>query len=151
MKILLRLLVCIIVGVVASSVWHWLVGELPSNELPKTLFGVHGILFPVALAIVTTIDLMKVKNKKYRTAFRKSIAEVRASLIVQFSLSVFSISIVLLCRETKGLLLFNKLYLDSSLLSSAVIAYAILHTICNYILLQRFKDDLEDRLQQEGE
>lgn len=149
-KTLLRLLVSIIVGVLLSSIWHCLSEEPASSELPKTFFGVHGILFPVALAIVTSIDLMKVKNKSYRTAFRKNIIKVRTSLIAQFILSVISISVVLLFRETKGILLLNRLYLDSSLLASAVIGYAILHTIYNYILLQRFKDELEDKLQQEG-
>ena len=60
---LLRYLFVIVLGIVFSS----LLPRLTVNiEIAKLLFGVAGIFFPVSLAVITSMDLYRVKNTEAR-------------------------------------------------------------------------------------
>lgn len=149
-KNLIRLLVCIFLSVVISSVLHQLHIEDTPQELPKTLFDIQGVLFPVALAIVTSLDLMRVRNKDYRTSFRRSIKRVRLSLIIQFTFSTISIISILFIGDSQQVFSYKIIALYPRLTGSIVIIYSIAHTIYNFTQMQKAKEDIEDRLQDEG-
>lgn len=145
-----RLLVCTLLSVGVSSVLHLLHIKDVHQELPKTLFDIQGVLFPVALAIVTSLDLMRVRNKDYRISFRRSIKRVRLSLIIQFAFSTISIITILLIGETQQVFNYKLIALYPRLTGSIIIIYSIAHTIYNFMQIQKAKEDIEDKLQDEG-
>lgn len=149
-KNFIRLLACFFGGVIASSIFALLqIGDIPI-ELPKTLFDIQGVLFPVALAIVTSLDLMRVRNKDYRMSFRKNLKRVRLSLIIQFVFSIIAIGVILFIGEEQLCFNYKFITLYPRLIASVIIFYSIAHTIYNFTQIQRTKEDIEDKLQDEG-
>ena len=146
LKSLVRLTICLVISLILGALGE---KDIPS-ELPKTLFDVQGILFPVALALATSMDLLRVRNTKLRAEFRANIKRVRNSLIIQFIFACSAIGIILLLKDTATLKFKDIIVVFPRLTASIIISYSILHTIYNFIALQRFKEDIEDKLQKEG-
>lgn len=112
----------------------------------QTSFGVLGILYSIAVSTSVSIDLTKVRNKKYRNRYRKGIQNIVHALTVDLlltsaliiaglllgvsSIQVFGCSFFL-SYSTWGML--------SSLLSLVSEAFA-------FIKLLQFKDDLSERI-----
>ena len=146
LKSLVRLTICLVISLILGALGE---KDIPS-ELPKTLFDVQGILFPVALALATSMDLLRVRNTKLRAEFRANIKRVRNSLIIQFIFACSAIGITLLLKDTATLKFKDIIVVFPRLTASISISYSILHTIYNFIAMQRFKEDIEDKLQKEG-
>lgn len=148
-KNFIRLLFCIIASMGVSSLLYILnLGDV-SPELPKTLFDVQGVLFPVALAIATSIDLTRVRNKDYLKSFRESLRKVRLSLIIQFVFSVLAIGLILFIGDKQQCFTYKRIAIYPRLTGCIIIGYSIAHTIYNFTQIQKNKEELEDQLQKE--
>lgn len=148
-KNFIRLLFCIIASMGVSSLLYIInLGDVPL-ELPKTLFDVQGVLFPVALAIATSIDLTRVRNKDILKSFRENLREVRLSLIIQFIFSVIAIGSILFIGDKQQGFTYKLIAIYPRLTGCIIIGYSIVHTIYNFTQIQKNKEDLEDKLQQE--
>ena len=148
-KNIIRLLYCLLFGVILSSTFRYWGCKDITIDLPKTLFDVQGILFPVVLAVAISMDFLRVRNAEIRKQFRLNIGKVRQSVIIQFIFSFLAIGTSLLIDHSEGFAIYWILHLFPRLTSTIIISYSIIHTITNFIQMQHFKEELEDKLQDE--
>lgn len=148
-KNIIRLIYCLLCGVILSSFLRYWGCKDTTIDLPKTLFDVQGILFPVVLAVAISMDFLRVRNAEIRKQFRLKIGEVRQSVIIQFIFSFLAIGTSLLIDHSEGFAICWILHLFPRLTSTIIISYSIIHTITNFIQMQHFKEELEDKLQDE--
>lgn len=112
-----------------------------------TLFTVSGILFSVALSIITSVNLLSVKNIYLYRDFSKSLKEKRNAIIRWFF--VVLISFVLSFIETDFQYVF---YFFTLSLENITIALCLLFS-CKIALqfknIQDYKSDLDDKIQED--
>lgn len=146
---LLRYLVVIVLGIVISS----LLPRLTVNiEIAKLLFGVAGIFFPVSLAVITSMDLYRVKNTEARREIRRNLRDQRNGLCFHFIMAMISLITIYLIPDGGGIIkpsVIGFISVNIPLVVTLIICESILYMTITFTSTQKLREDIEDKLDEE--
>lgn len=146
---LLRYLVVIVLGIVISS----LLPKLTVNiEIAKLLFGVAGIFFPVSLAVITSMDLYRVKNTEARREIRRNLRDQRNGLCFHFIMAMIGLITIYLIPDGGGIIkpsIIGFISVNIPLVVTLIICESILYMTITFTSTQKLREDIEDKLDEE--
>lgn len=130
-------------------------------SIPKdafnVLYGIVGVLFSVGMSLIIAFTAKDIINNELKKLLRKSMHQVRNNFLWIFFVStfyyvVFSIlgdnymfSIHLFKTETYNL----TLTFSTSVAVLGILLYSTIALVSNYLDIQRFYEDIEDKIQKE--
>lgn len=130
--------------------------EIPKDAL-SVLYGIVGVLFSVGMSLIIAFTAKDIVNIELKKLLRKSMHQVRDNFLWVFFIStsfyvVFSIigekwkyTVHLFKIESNELTLtFN-----ASVAVLGILLYSIIALVSNYMDIQRFYEEIEDRIQKE--
>lgn len=146
---LLRYLFVIVLGIVFSS----LLPKLTVNiEIAKLLFGVAGIFFPVSLAVITSMDLYRVKNTEARREIRRNLRDQRNGLCFHFIMAMIGLITIYLIPDGGGIIkpsIIGFISVNIPLVVTLIICESILYMTITFTSTQKLREDIEDKLDEE--
>ena len=146
---LLRYLFVIVLGIVFSS----LLPRLTVNiEIAKLLFGVAGIFFPVSLAVITSMDLYRVKNTEARREIRRNLRDQRNGLCFHFIMAMIGLITIYLIPDGGGIIkpsIIGFISVNIPLVVTLIICESILYMTITFTSTQKLREDIEDKLDEE--
>lgn len=130
-------------------------------SIPKdafnVLYGIVGVLFSVGMSLIIAFTAKDIINNELKKLLRKSMHQVRNNFLWIFFVStfyyvVFSIlgdnyrfSMHLFKTETYNL----TLTFSTSVAVLGILLYSTIALVSNYLDIQRFYEDIEDKIQKE--
>lgn len=146
---LLRYLVVIVLGIVISSLFPRLTVNI---EIAKLLFGVAGIFFPVSLAVITSMDLYRVKNTEARREIRGNLRDQRNGLCFHFIMAMIGLITIYLIPDGGGIIgpsIIGFISINTPLVVTLIICESILYMTITFTSTQKLREDIEDKLDEE--
>jgi hypothetical protein len=141
--IVVRVSLAAIVAIVLSSL-----GIQGSDIVLQSLFTVIGISFSIAMSVLISFDLSKVYNlnarRTLRTKCRAILREMTSDFVVTSLFFVFG----LYCGEGASTRV-SILRINMSVCSILVLLVSLFYELYNFDRIQKFKDDLSDRIMEE--
>lgn len=142
-KIGVKSAMAFIIAIILSSF-----GIAGSDAVLQSLFTVIGISYSVSVSILISFDLSKILNKKIRKNIRRELHHVLRTITSDFIISVLFFIIGIYLKENYTIV-FTIFRLNFSMLAITVVTFSLFYELYNFILIQKLKDDLSDKISEE--
>ena len=118
------------------------------------LYGIIGVLFSVGMSLIISFNTSDVKNFELKNKLRESMHSVRNNFLSVFLLcSVYYVSFSFLGDSCKSFEISCtsslKIHVNIAFSVFSYLLYSIIALVFNYVQIQKFYEDLEDRIQEE--
>ena len=142
-RIVVRISLAAIVAVVLSSL-----GIQGSDIVLQSLFTVIGISYSIAMSVLISFDLSKVYNLKVRRALRTKCRAILREMTLDFVATSLFFIFGLYCGEGVNTRV-SILRINMSVCSILVLLVSLFYELYNFDRIQKFKDELSDRIMEE--
>lgn len=121
-----------------------------TNDVENTLFTVSGIMFSIGLGLTVTSNTHGVINKTYITGIRKNMSDCQSRFITLFLLlTLFYISLSYTDSIKPVIIAGHGIKLNFRLTFAITSIYSIIYFIIVFHSIQKFNEELEDRINEE--
>lgn len=121
-----------------------------TNDVENTLFTVSGIMFSIGLGLTVTSNTHGVMNKIYITEIRKNMSDCQSRFITLFLLlTLFYISLSYTDSIKFVTIAEHDINLNFRLAFAITSIYSIIFFITIFHSIQKFNEELEDRINEE--
>lgn len=126
----------------------------PSDTTLNILYGIIGVLFSVGMSLIIAFNGSNIVNPELKAQLRDNMHMVRNNfLFVFFICSLFYIGFSLLKPEwQKADILKNEdihIHCTWAMSVLSMLIYSIIALISNYVQIQQFYEDIEDKIHEE--
>ena len=139
----IRILLAAIAAVVLSSL-----GIRGSDIVLQSLFTVIGISFSIAMSVLISFDLSKVRNFKARRNLREKCRDILHEMTSDFVVTSLFFVLGLYCGEEASVGV-SILRINMSVCAIWVLLVSLFYELYNFNRIQKFKGDLSDRIMEE--
>jgi len=142
-RLVIRILLAAIAAVVLSSL-----GIRGSDIVLQSLFTVIGISFSIAMSVLISFDLSKVRNFKARRNLREKCRDILHEMTSDFVVTSLFFVLGLYCGEEASVGV-SILRINMSVCAIWVLLVSLFYELYNFNRIQKFKGDLADRIMEE--
>lgn len=126
----------------------------PSEMTLNILYGIIGVLFSVGMSLIIAFNGSNTVNPELKAQLRENMHNVRNNfLFVFFVCSIFYIGFSLLKEDWKQMEIFRKddmhIYSTWAMSVLSMLIYSTIALISNYVQIQQFYEDIEDKIHDE--
>lgn len=126
----------------------------PTDTTLNILYGIIGVLFSVGMSLIIAFNGSSIVNPDLKAQLRDNMHRVRNNfLFVFFICSVFYIGFSLLKTEWQKVDIVKNenmhIYCTWSMSVLSMLIYSIIALISNYVQIQQFYEDVEDKIHEE--
>lgn len=127
---------------------------LPTDTTLNILYGIIGVLFSVGMSLIIAFNGSNIVNPDLKSQLRDNMHKVRNDfLFVFFICSLFYIGFSLLKDEWKQIDIVKNedvhIYCTWAMSVLTMLIYSIIALISNYVQIQQFYEDIEDKIHEE--
>lgn len=131
-----------------------LVPVQPTDTTLNILYGIIGVLFSVGMSLIIAFNGSNIVNPDLKAQLRDNMHNVRNNfLCVFFICSVFYIGFSLLKIEWQKVDVVSNedmhIYCNWAMSVLSMLIYSIIALISNYVQIQQFYEDIEDKIHDE--
>lgn len=127
----------------------------PTDTTLNILYGIIGVLFSVGMSLIIAFNGSNIVNPELKAQLRDNMHNVRNNfLFVFFICSLFYIGFSLLKSEWQKVDIVNNedihIYCTWAMSVLSMLIYSIIALISNYVQIQQFYEDIEDKIHDEN-
>lgn len=127
----------------------------PTDTTLNILYGIIGVLFSVGMSLIIAFNGPNIVNSELKTQLRDNMHNVRNNfLFVFFLCSLFYIGFSLLKDDWKQMDIVKNeemhIYCTWAMSVLSILIYSIIALISNYVQIQQFYEDVEDKIHKEN-
>lgn len=145
-KTIIAAVVCILFALVPMQ---------PTEITLNILYGVIGVLFSVGMSLIIAFNGSNIVNPDLKEQLRENMHKVRNNfLYIFFFCSLYYIVFSLLKNEWKQIDIIKNenmhIYCTWAMSVLSILVYSVIALISNYIQIQQFYEEIEDKVQEEN-
>lgn len=127
----------------------------PTDTTLNILYGIIGVLFSVGMSLIIAFNGSNIVNPELKAQLRDNMHNVRNNfLFVFFLCSLFYIGFSLLKDDWKQIDIVKNedmhIYCTWAMSVLSILIYSIIALISNYVQIQQFYEDVEDKIHKEN-
>lgn len=131
-----------------------LVPTQPTETTLNILYGIIGVLFSVGMSLIIAFNGSNIVNPDLKEQLRENMHKVRNNFLsIFFFCSLYYIGFSLLKDEWKQTDIIKNenmhIYCTWAMSVLSILVYSVIALISNYIQIQQFYEDIEDKIYQE--
>lgn len=132
-----------------------LVPMQPTETTFNILYGIIGVLFSVGMSLIIAFNSSNIVNPYLKKQLRENMHKVRNNfLFIFFFCSLYYIGFSLLKEEWKQIDIVKNenihIYCTWAMSVLSILVYSVIAIISNYIQIQQFYEDIEDKIHKEA-